>query len=72
VKETRTCLFNNLPVLTPTGDTLAWYLGSRAKVTADYDGRYCAGFDKDWITSIETIVDLKFISVTAKPNILPL
>jgi len=50
----------NLPVLTPTGDTLAWYLGSRAKVTADYDGRYCAGFDKDWITSIETIVDLKF------------
>ncbi|WP_167248054.1 carboxypeptidase regulatory-like domain-containing protein [Acinetobacter sp. Tr-809] len=51
---------NNFPVLTPIGDTLAWYLGSRAKVTADYDGRYCAGFDKDWITSIETIVDLKF------------
>ncbi|MBC9229256.1 carboxypeptidase regulatory-like domain-containing protein [bacterium SPL81] len=50
----------NFPVLKPTGDTLAWYLGSRAKVTADYDGRYCAGFDKDWITSIETIVDLKF------------
>lgn len=50
----------NLPVLTPTGDTLAWYMGSRAKVTADYDGRYCAGFDKNWITSIETIVDLKF------------
>lgn len=56
----------NLPVLSPVGDTLAWYIGPRAKVTADYDGRYCAGFNKDWITSIETIVDLKFYNCNSQ------
>ncbi len=48
------------PVLEPTGDTLAMYLGDRAKVTATYDGRNCLGFNKDWVTNIESIVDPKF------------
>ncbi|UNW08791.1 carboxypeptidase regulatory-like domain-containing protein [Acinetobacter indicus] len=51
---------NTNPVVEPTGDTLAMYLGDRAKVTASYDGRNCLGFDKDWIRNVETIVDLKF------------
>lgn len=51
----------NLPVLTPTDDSvLAWDLGSNAKITADYDGAYCKGFDKDWIKNVEANVNSKF------------
>ncbi|MBJ9738951.1 carboxypeptidase regulatory-like domain-containing protein [Acinetobacter oleivorans] len=56
-----------LAALTPTDDSvLAWDLGKNAKITADYDGGYCKGFDKDWIKNIEANVNSKFYICNAQ------
>ncbi len=56
-----------LSALTPTDDSvLAWDLGKNAKITADYDGGYCKGFDKDWIKNIEANVNSKFYICNAQ------
>lgn len=49
-----------LPTLHTVGNNAVWYLGSRAKATATYDGKYCRGFEQDWIKAIETSVDVAF------------
>lgn len=45
--------------VTPQSDTFYFYPGEKSIVTASYDGKYCSGFDKDWVRAIEPNVNLE-------------
>lgn len=35
-------------------------MGSKSIVTATYDGRYCTGFQQDWVRALEVFIDVGF------------